>query len=92
MEDTRNDSGTVSPEEVKKLEDAIKQKQIGAVRIYDGALSEEFCDELIDFFHSTDPETHMIAEEAYGGAHNRRDIAINLEDYSKKYMQTTFQT
>ena len=50
MEDTRNDSGTVSPEEVKKLEDAIKQKQIGAVRIYDGALSEDFCNELIEIF------------------------------------------
>ena len=46
MENARNDNGTISPEEVKKLEDAIKQKQIGAVRIYDGALSEDFCNEL----------------------------------------------
>ena len=26
----------------------------------------------------------MIAEEVYGGASNRRDIAINLEDYPEK--------
>ena len=50
MENARNDNGTISPEEVKKLEDAIKQKQIGAVRIYDGALSEDFCNELIEVF------------------------------------------
>ncbi len=62
----------------------MKETYKDFIGIYDDAVSVEFCDELIDFFHSTDPKNHMIAEEAYGGAHNRRDTAINLEDYSEK--------
>ena len=62
----------------------MKETYKDFIGIYDDAVSVEFCDELIDFFHSTDPESRMIAEEVYGGASNRRDIAINLEDYPEK--------
>ena len=63
MEDTRRDSGKLNQEEIDKLEHAIKQKQIGAVRIYDGALSPEFCDELVEVFEKNEEHHETLEDE-----------------------------
>ena len=88
MEDTRNDSGTVSPEEVKKLEDAIKQKQIGAVRIYDGALSEDFCNELIEIFEKNsdnheevDNDNIKFIQYRYSKFHSEEEVHEELKTH-----------
>ena len=57
MEDTnRTSDGPVETEysveqQVEVLTKELKAKQIGAIRIYDGALSPEFCDELVELFN-----------------------------------------
>jgi len=88
MERARNDSGTVSSEEVKKLEDAIKQKQIGAVRIYDGALSEDFCDELIEVFEKNsdnheevDNDKIKFIQYRYSKFHGDEEVHENLKTH-----------
>ena len=85
MENARNDNGTISPEEVKKLEDAIKQKQIGAVRIYDGALSEDFCNELIEVFdknsdnhEEVDNDKIKFVQYRYSKFHKDEDVHDKL--------------
>ena len=63
MENERSNIGAIEPtekseaqqiaglkENAQRLEKEIKAKQIGAIRIYDGALSPEFCDELVEVF------------------------------------------
>lgn len=88
MENTGNDSGTISPEDAKKLEDAIKQKQIGAVRIYDGALSEEFCDELIEVFEANSENHEEVDNERirflnyrYSKFHGEEEVHENLKTH-----------
>ena len=62
----------------------MKETYKDFIGIYDDAVSVEFCDEVIDFFLSIDPEDRMVSEEIYGGASNRRDASINLEEYPQK--------
>ena len=88
MENARNDNGAISPEEVKKLEDAIKQKQIGAVRIYDGALSEDFCNELIEVFdknsdnhEEVDNDKIKFVQYRYSKFHKDEDVHEELKTH-----------
>tara|TARA_B100000287_G_C20521316_1_gene737115 strand:+ start:354 stop:1004 length:651 start_codon:yes stop_codon:yes gene_type:complete len=101
MEDTRNDSGTIEPslksdaEEIvglkdqnKRLTDELKAKQIGAIRIYDGALSPEFCDELVEVFDANHELHDNINEErikciqySYSKNHEGEDVHEQLKDH-----------
>ena len=76
MEDTRNDIGTIEPapkkegltiEQLKenslKLERELKAKQIGAIRIYDGALDPGFCEDLVEVINKNVELHDNIDEE-----------------------------
>ena len=101
MEDTRNDSGTIEPSEkteaqqivglkqnAARLEQELKQKQIGAIRIYDGALDPGFCDDLVEVF-DTNHELHENIDEqqikciqyAYSKNHEGEDVHEQLKDH-----------
>lgn len=88
MEDTGRDSGKLNQEEIDKLEHAIKQKQIGAVRIYDGALSPEFCDELVEVFEKNEEHHETLEDErirciqyAYSKHHQDEKIHQELKEH-----------
>ena len=80
MEDTGRDS--------RELEDQVKQKQIGAVRIYDGALNDDFCNDLIEVFEGNS-ELHLELEDErlkcrqYGYSKNHADEEVheNLKEH-----------
>jgi hypothetical protein len=104
MEDTRNDIGTIEPapkkegltiEQLKenslKLEKELKAKQIGAIRIYDGALDPGFCDDLIEVFNTNtdlhdniDEEQIKCVQYSYSKNHEGEDVHEQLKDHIMK--------
>ena len=104
MEDTRNDIGTIEPtpkkegltiEQLKenslKLEQELKAKQIGAIRIYDGALDPGFCDDLVEVFNKNvelhdniDEEQIKCVQYSYSKNHEGEDVHEQLKEHIMK--------
>lgn len=94
MEDTnRTSDGTVESEfsaeqQVEVLTKELKAKQIGAIRIYDGALSPDFCDELVELFNLNTDLVEDIDEERvkckqykYSANHEGEDVHEDLKEH-----------
>ena len=79
MEDGKRDSdGTVGTEQ-----------KPGALKIYDGALSDDFCDDLISVFDSSEPleikgENYDILEYNYTLHHKEEDVHGRLIEHTAK--------
>ena len=79
MEDGKRDSdGTVGA-----------QQKPGALKIYDGALSDDFCDDLISVFDSSEPleikdENYDILEYNYTLHHKEEDVHGRLIEHTAK--------
>ena len=57
------------------------------IGIYENAVPVEFCRDLINLHKNADVEEKWSSEEKYGGALNRKDEALQLEDYSQQYLE-----
>ena len=78
-------------ENAQRLEKEIKAKQIGAIRIYDGALDPGFCDDLIEVFEKNHELHENIDEQqikciqySYSKNHEGEDVHEQLKDHIMK--------
>ena len=78
-------------ENAQRLEKEIKAKQIGAIRIYDGALDPGFCDDLIEVFdknhelhENIDEQQIKCIQYSYSKNHEGEDVHEQLKDHIMK--------
>ena len=57
------------------------------IGIYENAVPVEFCRDLINLHKNADIEEKWNSEEVYNGALNRKDEALQLEDYSQQHTE-----
>ena len=57
------------------------------IGIYENAVPPEFCKELINLHKNADEDEKWSSEERYGGPLNRKDEALQLEDYSQQHTE-----
>ena len=104
MENERSNIGAIEPtekseaqqiaglkENAQRLEKEIKAKQIGAIRIYDGALDPGFCDDLVEVFEKNHELHENIDEQqikciqySYSKNHEGEDVHEQLKDHIMK--------
>ena len=65
----------------------MKETYKDFIGIYENAVPIEFCRDLINLHKNADIEEKWNSEEVYNGALNRKDEALQLEDYSQQHTE-----
>ena len=65
----------------------MKETYKDFIGIYEDAVPAEFCRDLIDLYENADTDRKFNSEENYSGPLNRKDEALQLENYSQEYTE-----